>query len=107
MEYMLAYQQRVAPYRERLKAAPWASLVIMGGIPMSSPEVVTLMVDAIKIAKTINLLATAVVFEEVGFSATAKNFWQDIYQQAGLEHQFFENEKDALQWLTAQVSAAH
>ena len=62
-----------------------------------------MMVEAIKQAENMNLIATAVVFDDVQYKGMSEQFWEKIYQQTTLKHAFFEDEADARKWLRSQV----
>lgn len=106
VEAIINYQKEIQQFREQLAHSPWASLVEMSGQPMLPPEATSMMIDTIKHAKTLNLVATAVVFVNVEFSESVKQFWRAIYQEAGLEHAFFDRLEDAKEWLLAQINIA-
>ncbi len=103
VEAIINYQRDVQQYRQQLAHSPWASLVELSGQPMLPPEATSMMIDTIKFAKTMNLVATAVVFVDVEFAESVKQFWQAIYQKAKLKHAFFNTTDDAKDWLIDQI----
>jgi len=44
-------------------------------------------------------MAIAVVFVDIEFREMIQYFWQEIYQDTGVKHQFFDTEADARVWL--------
>jgi hypothetical protein len=102
-EMVIRYQREIHHYREQLCVNPWASLTILSGEPLLPPEASSMMVEAIKQAENMNLVATAVVFDDVQYKGMSEQFWENIYQQTNLKHAFFEDETEARQWLRSQV----
>ncbi|MEP1447626.1 MAG: hypothetical protein ABJK37_16085 [Paraglaciecola sp.] len=101
LEMVQEYQQQVVGLRKKLMHAPWVSLALLSGTPLVSPEAKELFVQVIKQAKTMNLRATAVVLIEMESVELVRQFWREIYIDAGLKFNFFEAEKDAREWLTS------
>ena len=87
-EMVLQYQREVNQYREQLSHKPWASLTVLSGEPM-------------------NLVATAIVFDDVQYKSISEQFWEGIYQRTTLKHAFFDDELTAKAWLKKQVAERH
>lgn len=97
---VLKYQRTVIGYREKIMHAPWASLVLLHGTPLVPPEAKIILSETIEKAKSMHLQATAVVLVDVEFADVVKGFWNEIYQDIGVNYQFFETELLARAWLT-------
>ncbi|GAB5380512.1 MAG: hypothetical protein Alis3KO_26520 [Aliiglaciecola sp.] len=104
LEMVLKYQRSVIGYREQIMHAPWASLVLLHGMPLVPPEAKIILSETIKKAKTMHLQATAVVLVEVEFADVVKGFWNEIYQDAGVRYRFFDTEQQARHWLADILS---
>lgn len=102
-EAVIQYMKQVQAYREQLSNAPWVSLVVSEGVPLLPPEATAMMVETIRQAKGINLVATAVVLEQIEYKIAVQRFWEDIYQRADLPHGFFETVDEARNWLLEQL----
>lgn len=99
LEMVLTYQKNVLAYREQIMSKPWASLVLLRGTPMVSPESSAILSETIKQAKMMHLQATAVVFVNIEYEETIKRYWEQIYDGTGVNYQFFESQADARRWL--------
>lgn len=73
------------------------------GEPLLPPEASELLKESIKHAKQKNLVATAVVFEDVKYKYAVKAFWERIYTSASLTFSFFDNLNEAEHWLNQQL----
>lgn len=103
-EMVLQYQREVQLYREQLCENAWASLTLLTGEPLLPPEASSMMVESIKQAEHMNLVATAVVFVDVQYQSISEQFWEGIYQRTTLKHAFFEQESIAREWLRQEVT---
>ncbi|MBU3019342.1 hypothetical protein KO519_16805 [Paraglaciecola agarilytica] len=104
-EMVLQYQREVNQYRQQLCRKPWASLTILSGEPLLPPEASGMLVESIKQAENMNLIATAVVFDDVQYKAVSEQFWEGIYQRTSLKHAFFDDEQKAKAWLASQLTS--
>ncbi|MFT6899641.1 MAG: hypothetical protein ACJA13_004082 [Paraglaciecola sp.] len=102
-EMVLRYQREVHSYRQKLCASPWASLTILTGEPLLPPEATGMMVEAIKSGQALNLVATAVVMQDVQYKSMSQQFWRGIYEQTTLPFQFFDSQYEARLWLQEQI----
>ena len=103
-EMVLQYQSEVNEYRLQLCGKPWASLTILSGEPLLPPEASGMLVESIKQAENMSLVATAVVFDDVQYKAVSEQFWEGIYQRTSLKHAFFDDEQKAKAWLREEVA---
>ena len=103
-EMVLQYQREVNEYRLKLCGKPWASLTILSGEPLLPPEASGMLVESIKQAENMSLVATAVVFDDVQYKAVSEQFWEGIYQRTSLKHAFFDDEQKAKAWLREEVA---
>ncbi|GAA5213347.1 hypothetical protein ACFSJ3_03835 [Corallincola platygyrae] len=103
IEMVMEYQARVQAYREKLRHSPWASLVLLRGIPLLPMEAKNAMVTTIQHAQSLNLVATAVVLGELQYASTVKEFWTSIYEKTNISYAYFESRHDAEQWLIRRV----
>jgi hypothetical protein len=103
-EMILQYQKEVRQYRLQLSHSSWASLTILSGEPLLPPEASGIMVEAIKQAEHMNLVATAIVFDDVQYKVMSEQFWESIYKRTGLKHRFFDDENQAKSWLRSEVN---
>ncbi|MBJ2135068.1 hypothetical protein JEU11_01240 [Paraglaciecola chathamensis] len=103
-EMVLKYQKDLHDYRIKMSASPWASLTIFSGEPLLPPEASKLMVDSIKQAQGLNLVANAIIFDNVQCKTISQQFWTDILQQTTLKHGFFDDEQKAKAWLREEVA---
>ena len=99
LEMVQEYQRQVVGFREKIMHSPWASLVLLKGTPIVSPEAKAVFIETIKQAKVMHLCATAVVFIDVEFAALAEQFWREIYIEVGVPHGFFTTQHEARLWL--------
>ena len=106
-EMVLQYQREVNQHREQLSHKPWASLTVLSGEPLLPPEAAGMMVESIKQAEHMNLVATAIVFDDVQYKSISEQFWEGIYQRTTLKHAFFDDELTAKAWLKKQVVERH
>lgn len=106
VEAIINYQREIQQYRQQLCVSPWASLVELSGQPMLPPEATSMMTDTIKFAKTMNLVATAVVFVDVEYTESVKQFWRAIYHEADLKYAFFNTTDEAKSWLLSEIDKA-
>jgi hypothetical protein len=106
VEMVQEYQRQVIGLRTQIMHSPWASLVLLSGTPLVSPEARVLFVQIIKQAKSMHLSATALVFVNIEFAGMAQQFWQEIYQEAGVNYDFFETEEEARDWLKSRLGVA-
>lgn len=104
-EMVLRYQREIESYRQQLCARPWASLTLLSGEPLLPPAAAGMMVEAIKTAQTMNLVATAVVMLDVQYKNLSQQFWRGIYERTTLPFQFFDDQDKARLWLQGQVKA--
>lgn len=104
LEAVLHYQREVQGFREQLCDTPWASLVCLRGQPVLPPEATSLLIETIKHAKTMNLVATAVVFVDVEYADYVRRFWEHIFQNAALKFGFFNTPEEAKAWLHNQIN---
>ncbi|GAC23201.1 hypothetical protein GMES_0901 [Paraglaciecola mesophila KMM 241] len=102
-EMVLKYQKELHDYRVKMSTKPWASLTIFSGEPLLPPEASSLMVDSIKQAQQLNLVANAIIFDNVQYKTISQQFWSNILQQTTLKHVFFEEEAAAKTWLKEQI----
>ena len=101
------YREEVAPLREKLIGAPWASLVILHGLPLYPPEAKSFTIETVKQGMdNTGLVATGLVFKDVQYENAIKLFWEEIYKEAGLPYFFSDNEEDVTLWLNKQIEAA-
>jgi hypothetical protein len=108
VEMAQQYRDAVAPYRERLAGEPWASLVILDGLPLFPPEARIHMIDTVKqVVLTTEIVATGVVFREVQYENVIKPFWEEIYQKANLPYFFSHDEQVVEDWLLEQINTAN
>ncbi|MEI8649054.1 hypothetical protein P4S73_16110 [Paraglaciecola sp. Hal342] len=68
------------------------------------PEASGMLVESIKQAENMSLVATAVVFDDVQYKAVSEQFWEGIYQRTSLKHAFFDDEQKAKAWLREEVA---
>ncbi|MDM7859598.1 hypothetical protein QTP81_03125 [Alteromonas sp. ASW11-36] len=106
IEAVQIYQERAQRFRDMLKEAPWASLVLLRGEPLLPPEAKRMLIEIIRYASTQNLVATGVVLQDLPHVKTIRHFWTSIYDETTLPYQFFDNEEQARAWLYAQITAA-
>ena len=102
-EFMNHYNLQIAPLREQMKYQHWVSLVSFtneGLLPLSMRDGVLQSMEA---AKTMGLIASAVVFDQQTPSTVAQQFWEQIYEKASLPHRFFKNIADAKSWLLTEL----
>lgn len=100
LEMVLQYQRKVQAYRDSIMHKPWASLVLLSGTPLVPPEAKVLLTEIIRQAQQMHLAATAVVLIDVEYALIVRKFWQSIYEETGVTYQFFEDERDARDWLS-------
>lgn len=105
-EMVLQYQREINQYREQLCDKPWTSLTVLSGEPLLPPEAAGMMVESIKQAEHMNLVATAIVFDDVQYKSIAEQFWESIYQRTSLKYAFFDDETSAKKWLKEELNAA-
>ena len=105
-EMVLQYQREVNQHREQLCDNPWTSLTVLSGEPLLPPEAAGMMVESIKQAEHMNLVATAIVFDDVQYKSISEQFWEGIYQRTTLKHAFFDDESSAKKWLSAELHSA-
>lgn len=98
-EFFAEYESALAPIRESIKASQWASVVTVKGDALAPPEAIPMMKKSIEQAVRNRIVATAIIFEECDSKLPLKEFWHHLYKEAGLKHEFFNNEKKAEQWL--------
>ena len=101
------YLDNVSAMRESLASAPWASLVRATNLDLIAPDVRNMLIASIKDAMKINLVATSILFNSQEFTAAVKQFWGQIYDNAGLTYCFFDDEQEATDWLIEQVNHAN
>ncbi|PKH00066.1 hypothetical protein [Paraglaciecola sp. MB-3u-78] len=53
-----------------------------------------------------HLSATAVVFVNIAFAEITQRFWEEIYQDAGVNYVFFESEEQTRVWLQSVLKSA-
>jgi hypothetical protein len=106
IEMVQEYQQKVMGLRKQIMHAPWASLALLSGTPLVSPEAKELFVKVIKQAKTMHLRATAVVLIDMESADMVRQFWQEIYIDAGVKYDFFETIEEARNWLQSVLKNA-
>lgn len=104
LEMVQEYQRQVIGFREQIMHAPWASLVLLSGTPLMSPEAKSVLMQTIKQAKVMHLRATAIVLVDVEFAEIVEHFWQDIYQDLGVNYGFFATDAEARLWLQNLLS---
>ena len=80
--------------------------MLLKGEPLLPPEARSLLISSINHASKQNLVATAVVFQDVEYETTVKLFWRSIYAQTNLPYAFFQFRQDAEVWLGEQLDAA-
>lgn len=102
-EMVLRYQREIDSFRQKLCTRPWASLTILSGEPLLPPEAASMMVEAIKTAQNMNLIATAVVMLDVQYKTLSQQFWRGIYERTTLPFQFFDSQDEARIWLHEQI----
>jgi hypothetical protein len=108
IELTQQYREIVGPYREKLIGQPWASLVILKGLPLFPPEAKTYMIETTKqvVAET-DIVATGVVFKDIQYENVIKPFWEEIYESAELPYFFSNDEKTTTDWLLQQIDIAN
>lgn len=99
IEAIKDYQTRVVQYREAIMQAPWASLVLLSGVPLITADGIDLLHQIVTDAKALKLKATAIVFIDVEFENVIRQFWESIYKDVGVTYGFFDTEQDAKEWL--------
>jgi hypothetical protein len=98
-EFFVECEAVLEPIRKSIKTPQWASLVNVKGDALAPPEAIPMMKKSIQQAVSDGIIATAVIFEESDAQLIFKEFWHGLYIDSGLEHDFFENEEQAKQWL--------
>ncbi|WP_240612738.1 hypothetical protein [Alteromonas flava] len=106
IEAVFTYQRTAQKYREQLNHQPWASLVLLRGEPLLPPAAKSLLIDTIQYACTQQLVATAIVLQDVAYENVVRLFWESIYNQTELPYQFFHQEAEARDWLYEQIEQA-
>jgi hypothetical protein len=101
IEMVHEYQRQVMGLRKQIMHAPWASLALLSGTPLVSPEAKDQFVQVIKQAGAMHLRATAVVLIDMESAEMVRQFWQGIYIEAGVNYKFFETQQEARIWLHA------
>jgi hypothetical protein len=106
MEAVIEYQTQVQQFRDQIMHTPWASLVLLSGVPLVTADAKKILSETVTQAKTMQLLATAVVFVDVEFADTIKLFWDDVLRSSGVECRFFDDETRAKNWLLGILEAS-
>lgn len=101
------YRKKVLPYRKQLLGQPWASLIILNGLPLFPPEAKAYMIETVKhVTETTDIVATGVVFKDVQYENVIKPFWEEIYKEANLPHFFSGDEQTTTDWLLQRIDEA-
>ena len=98
-EFFAEYESILTPLRKSITAPKWASIVFVKGEALAPPEATPMMKKSIQQAISEGILATAIIFEENESKSISKDFWDRIYNDSGLKHDFFDNEEQATKWL--------
>jgi hypothetical protein len=108
VEMAQQYREVVAPYREKLAGQPWASLVILGGLPLFPPEARAFMLETVRhVTENTEIVATGVVFKDVEYENAIEHFWGEIYQKAKLPYFFSNEEQEVTDWLLQKIEEAN
>ncbi|NQZ33779.1 MAG: hypothetical protein HRU06_21125 [Oceanospirillaceae bacterium] len=90
---------------EKLYWKPWGVLVIAHGDSILIPEAVKKLIQIIESDRTKGRLATALIIRNCEIPNLVETHLGKIYMTAGDEFAFFDEEKDARQWLQQQLNS--
>ena len=107
IEAVQVYQENAQRFRDMLNEGPWASLVLLKGEPLLSPEAKSKLIEIIRYASTQKVIATGVVMQDLPYIKTIRHFWTSVYEETTLPYRFFDDEDQARSWLNEQIAAAH
>ncbi len=79
--------------------APWAQFSCLFGESIMPPSTFSHFVKHTKIRKSRGLSTLAIIIKDSDIKATIKNQLSDAYEQAAIEHAFFEDFDEARNWL--------
>ncbi|XOV81206.1 MAG: hypothetical protein ACFHVJ_09715 [Aestuariibacter sp.] len=84
------------------KGCEWGSLAVLYGESLLTPDALTIFIQAHQHMVENGLKCVAVVLSEVAVQPLVKHQFSGLYQQCGIEYEFFDNERSALEWLEKQ-----
>jgi len=102
LEFMQAYENKVAPLRSQINKPYWVSLVNVYGLALAPLPSIAYARNIIDNAMTGGLVATAVVFHSKDAKSTIERFWHKMYAKTPLSYRFFDNQDEAKQWLQTE-----
>lgn len=102
-EFTEEYARQITPFRQALQPIAWGSLATLkGGENLLTEESRSFLVDSIKGARLLGLKVTALVLEEM-ISEREHVYWQNLYEETGLEYAIFNDKPSAQSFLTLSL----
>lgn len=94
------YISQVTPLVNALQDAPWVSLTVLDGTPLSSPDAANLLSQGVGYCIEHNMVACAIVTLNTEHLALTQSYWQSVHQPyPDLSYAFFTDVDAANAWL--------
>ncbi len=99
------YISQVSPLIEQLKQAPWVSLTVLDGVPLSSPEAAVMLSQGVRVCVQNNMVACATVILNTEYMALTQNYWQSVHRPFHkLPFKIFTDVEEAKKWLSSYLT---
>jgi hypothetical protein len=98
-----AYFKLVMPFIGRR----WGDLVVLHGESLLIPSAEQRLTDVIIKCRKQGLTDVALIMKEATVKSIAESQFKRVYQNSGVQMQFFNKQSDAIDWLTMQGLRCH
>lgn len=98
------YHQDIKLITEKMKKAPWASLVSFKGNCVFTPEAEQILMETTQFRIENGMVAVAGVIINSAYADILQMQLQRVYQNCGIQFNFFSNAEHAQNWLNSFIN---
>ncbi|MEM9302279.1 MAG: hypothetical protein AAGE01_09230, partial [Pseudomonadota bacterium] len=102
-----AYREEAAPLISQLAGAPWGTLLVLYGEAVLGPDTRASLCRSIRETRSLGRTVTAIHLEaDVVAPEVVRASFDDLYEETGVPHRFFDDLEEARAWIDAEIERA-